>query len=57
MPVNSDKIVSAIPLGKVFKLVGHLIAFASKGISKEEGAILLEDLAEIAASLAISLSK
>lgn len=48
----NDKIISTIPLPKIFKLIAHLIKFSKGGISKEEGAVLLEDLAEIAGDVA-----
>jgi len=57
MPIDSEKIVAVIPLKKVFRLIGHLIAFAKDGISREEGEILLADLAEIAAAIAGKLAK
>jgi len=57
MDKNVEKVVGTIPLAKVFRLIGHLIAFAKGGINKDEGAILLEDLAEIAAEIATKLSK
>ena len=57
MDKQTEKVVGSIPLAKVFRLIGHLIAFAKGGISKEEGAVLLEDLAEIAAEIATKLSK
>ena len=57
MPIDSEQIVAVIPLKKVFRLIGHLIAFAKDGISREEGEILLSDLAEIAASIAGKLAK
>jgi hypothetical protein len=57
MPIDSEKIVAVIPLQKVFRLIGHLLAFAKGGISREEGEILLEDLAGIAAAIAGKLAK
>jgi len=57
MPIDSEQIVAVIPLKKVFRLIGHLIAFAKDGISREEGEILLADLAEIAAAVAGKLAK
>jgi hypothetical protein len=52
----NEKIISTIPLAKIFKLIGHLIKFSKGGITKDEGAILLEDLAEIAGDIASKLS-
>jgi hypothetical protein len=52
----NEKVISTIPLAKIFKLIGHLIKFAKGGITKDEGAILLEDLAEIAGDIASKLS-
>ena len=52
----NDKVISSIPLAKIFKLIGHLIKFSKGGITKEEGAVLLEDLAEIASDVATKLS-
>ena len=57
MDKQTEKVVGAIPLAKVFRLIGHLIQFAKGGISKEEGAVLLEDLAGIAADIAGKLAK
>ena len=52
----NEKVISTIPLAKIFKLIAHLIKFAKGGITKDEGAILLEDLAEIAGDIASKLS-
>jgi len=55
--IKTEKIIGSIPLVKLFRLIGRLIAFSKGGISKEEGAVLLEDLAEIAADIAGKLAK
>jgi len=55
MSVQSDKIVSAIPIVKVFKLIGKLLKLSKGGLTKEEGLDLLDDLAEIASDLAMRI--
>ena len=50
-----QKIVSAVPIIKVFKLVGKLLKLSKGGLTKEESLDLLDDLAEIAADLALKL--
>jgi hypothetical protein len=53
MPIQIDpKIVSKIPLAKIFKLIRDLITFSKGGISADERALLLEDLASIALQVA-----
>lgn len=49
MPINIDpKIVSKIPLVKIFKLISDLIKFSKQGIDADERVVLLQDLADIA---------
>jgi len=50
--MNSEKIISSLPIGKIFKLIVDLIKLSKGGISKEEAIVLLEDLASIAADVA-----
>jgi len=59
MPTEKEtvKLISEIPIAKIWKLISHLIRFGQGGINKEEAAILLEDLADIAASVAGKMSK
>jgi hypothetical protein len=54
--MNSKDVISHIPLAKVFKLISDLIKFAKGGISKEEGAVLLQDLADIAGIISKDLA-
>jgi hypothetical protein len=58
MPINIDpKIVSKIPLAAIFRLISDLIRFSKGGISKEEGAVLLQDLADIAGIISKDLAE
>ena len=59
MPTEKEtvKLISDIPIAKIWKLISHLIRFGQGGINKEEAAILLEDLADIAASVAGKMAK
>ena len=57
MEKETVKIIADIPIAKIWKLISHLIRFGQGGISKEEGAILLSDLADIAASVASKMAK
>jgi histone H3/H4 len=55
--MNSEKIISTIPLAKIFKLIGQLLRFSKGGISHDEAEVLLETLAEIASDLATKASQ
>lgn len=57
MSINAKEVVSKIPLAAVFKLISDLIRFSRGGISKEEGAVLLQDLADIAGIVAKDLAE
>lgn len=57
MSISPKEVVSKIPLAAVFKLISDLIKFAKGGLSKEEGAILLQDLADIAGAVAKDLGE
>ena len=52
MSASAEKVVAAIPLGKVFSLIAKLIKLSKGGLTKEEALELLQDLAEIAAEVA-----
>lgn len=49
--MNTERIVSQVPWSKVMALVAKLIRFSKGGISREEGALLAEDLLLLAADL------
>lgn len=55
--VSAKEVVSHIPLAKIFKLIKDLIAFSKGGIDADERAQLLEDLADIALSVAQDVAK
>jgi len=55
--MNSEKIISTIPIVKIFKLIGQLLKFSKGGISHDEAEVLLETLAEIASDVAIKASR
>jgi len=55
--MTPEKIISTIPLAKIFKLIGQLLKFAKGGISHDEAEILLETLAEIAGDVATKASQ
>ena len=59
MPSEKEtvKLISDIPIAKIWKLISHLIKFGQGGINKDEAAILLEDLAHIAAAVAGKMAK
>lgn len=45
---------NAIPFNKIVKIIIDLLKFSKGGISKEEGAILAEDLLDIVMHLKVS---
>jgi hypothetical protein len=47
----NEKIIAQIPWSKVMALVAKIIKFSKGGITKEEGALLAEDLLLLAADL------
>ena len=49
--MDGQKIVAQIPWSKVMALVAKIIKFSKGGISKEEAALLAEDLLLLAADL------
>ena len=49
--MDGQKIVANIPWSKVMSLVAKIIKFSKGGISKEEAALLAEDLLLLAADL------
>ena len=49
--MNGQKIVANIPWSKVMSLVAKIVKFSKGGITKEEAAILAEDLLLLAADL------
>lgn len=49
---SGEKVVSAIPVVKVFQLIAKIIKLSKGGISKEEALELLEDLALISVDVA-----
>ena len=49
--MDGQKIVANIPWSKVMGLVAKIIKFSKGGISKEEAALLAEDLLLLAADL------
>ena len=57
MDKQTEKVILNIPIVQIWRLIKHLILFSKNGISKEESEQLLEDLADIAASIAGKLSK
>jgi hypothetical protein len=48
----SQKIVAALPLPAIIKIIAKLIRYAKGGIDKDEAADLIEDLLLIVAHLA-----
>jgi hypothetical protein len=50
--MTPEKIISDIPLAKIFKLIAQLIKFSKHGIDHDEAEILLETLADIASNIA-----
>lgn len=50
--MTTQKIISDIPLGTIFKLISQLIKFSKHGIDHDEAEILLETLADIASNVA-----
>ncbi len=52
MSASAEKVIAAIPLGKIFSLIAKLIKLSKGGLTKEEALELLQDLAEIAAEVA-----
>jgi hypothetical protein len=55
--MTPEKIISTIPIAKIFKLIGQLLKFSKGGISHDEAGLLLETLAEIASDVAIKASR
>jgi hypothetical protein len=49
--MDGQKIVAQIPWSKVMSLVAKIIKFSKGGITKEEAALLAEDLFLLAADL------
>lgn len=45
---------NAIPFNKIVKIIIDLLKFSKNGISKEEGALLAEDLLDIVMHLKVS---
>lgn len=48
----TSKIVAALPLAAIIKIIGKLIRYAKGGIDKDEATDLIEDLLRIVAHLA-----
>lgn len=59
MPTEKEtvKLISDIPIAKIWKLISNLIKFSQNGISESEGQILLSNLADVAAAIAGKMAK